>query len=83
MANELEAFFEGKHGNKSTIEKHQRRVEWVRQHLHEVVMWLGGDSPDEWTLESLIVVDQALFAPYLRHSPIRVVTIEQLKELEW
>lgn len=83
MANELETFFEGKHGKKSTIEKHQRRVEWVRQHLHEVVTWLGSDSTGEWTLESLIVVDQALFAPYLRRSPIRVVTIEQLKELEW
>lgn len=83
MANELEAFFEGKHGKKSTLEKHQRRVEWVRQHLHEVVTWLGGDSANEWMLESLIVVDQALFAPYLRRSPVRVVTIDQLKELEW
>ena len=54
----------------------QRRLSGLRQHLHEVVAWLGGDSTSEWTLESLIVVDQALFAPYLRHSPILVVTIE-------
>ena len=79
IANEMEAFFDGKHGEKSTIERHLLRVEWVQNHLQDVVTWLTGQPYDrEWTLESLIVVDDVLFGPYVRRSPVRVVPVENL-----
>jgi len=78
MANELTNLFHGQNSKKSVVEYHQRRVDWICKHLDEVLAWLGIDHTGEWKVEPLIVVDQELFTPFLRQSPIPVVSFAEL-----
>jgi hypothetical protein len=79
MAHELAELFDGVNGKKSIVEKHQRRTEWVRAHISDVVPFLGCDPTRRWAVAPVIVVDEPLFAPHLRHCPIPVLSLEQLK----
>jgi hypothetical protein len=79
MSSEIVNLFRGSQGKKSIIELHQQRVQWVREHLLEVLEWLGVGTPKGWKIEPLIVVDRELFTPYLQESPIPIVPLEELK----
>jgi hypothetical protein len=80
MANEIANLFLGQNGKASFVEKHQRRVEWLREHIGEVLDWLGLPQDGDWQIEPLIVVDQELMTPYLYTSPMRVVAVVELEE---
>lgn len=85
MKNELEELFVGKVKNngkreKTAVEHHQERVDWVHNHLHEVLAWLGLDSSIEWKVEPLIVTDYELVTPHLRSSPMPVVSLLELSK---
>jgi len=84
MDYELKKLFQGKHGEKSMIEK---RTDWVHMHKEEILAWLrldGAGRASRWRVEPLIVVSQELLSPYLRKSPIRVVSLAQLtREQIW
>jgi hypothetical protein len=83
MRNELENLFEGGR-HRSIVERHQRRTEWVRRHLKEILSWLkiGSEFSERWKVRPLIVVDIELITPYLRKSKINVISfIELEKEL--
>lgn len=57
-------------------EKHLDRVEWLRDHVTDVVRWLDVDGDDlaQWTVEPLIVVDEELMSPFITDSPVQVRT---------
>jgi len=80
MANELAELFKGRGKEKSAVEKHQERVDWISQHLQEVMTWLGLDPNADWKVESLIVTDYELATPHLWSSPIPVVSLVELSQ---
>ncbi len=78
IAHELEKLFEGRHGEKTMIEK---RADWARGHVGDLLNRLGLDgarNANRWRVEPLIVVSQELLSPYLRRSPIPVVSLQKL-----
>jgi hypothetical protein len=75
IANELEHLFLGKGGKESKVE---RRAAWVREHLDAVLDWYKVKRTEGWMVEPLIVVSQELFTPYLRRSPIRILSFDAL-----
>ncbi len=81
---ELKKLFQGKHGEKSMIEK---RADWARKHVGDLLnrLGLGGtEHTNRWHVEPLIVVSQELLSPYLRRSPIPVVSLQKLiRERLW
>lgn len=83
LENEIVKIF-GKAGmRRSIIERHQRRVDWIRDNLINVSNYLNLNYDSSWKIEPLIVTDQELLTPYLLVSPIRVRSIAQLeKELQ-
>lgn len=83
MKNELEELFMGRlKGNgkweKSAVEHHQERVDWVHSHLHEVLTWLHLDPSAHWKVEPLVVTDYELVTPYLWTSSISVISLLEL-----
>jgi hypothetical protein len=58
--------------------KHQKRLDWVRQHLSAVLDWMALDPAGDWQVHALFVVDLELFTPYLREAPIPVVSVARL-----
>ncbi len=77
IANELENLFLGKGGKESKV---ARRAAWVREHLDAVLEWYKVKRTGRWEVAPLIVVSQELFAPYLRRSPIRILSFDALME---
>jgi len=84
MANELEELFTGKEKKngkgkeKSAVEHHQERVDWIINHLEKVLIWLKLEPTTDWTIEPLIVTDYELATPHLWRSPIPVVSLVEL-----
>ncbi len=79
IANELENLFLGKGGKESKVE---RRAAWVREHLDAVLEWYKVKSTGRWKVEPLIIVSQELFTPYLRRSPIRILSFDTLERAQ-
>lgn len=79
MSSEITNLFRGTPVKKSIVDLHQRRVQWIREHLPDVLAWIGINDSRRWKLRPLIVVDQELFTPYLQSSPIPIMSIETLK----
>lgn len=86
MSKELEDLFtgrtkkNGKGREKSAVEHHQERVDWIRKHLKEVLTYLGLEPTDDWKVEPLIVTDYELATPHLWSSPIPVVSLVELSK---
>lgn len=80
LRNELSNLFEGQAGKASAIERHEHRVEWAREHLAEILRWLGLDATGRrWRVDSLVVVDRELITPYLMQSKTRIISFAELK----
>ena len=81
---ELKKLFEGKHGEQTMIEK---RADWARMHVDDLLNWLGlsgVEHTNRWRVEPLIVISQELLSPYLRRSPIPIVSLKKLiRERLW
>lgn len=80
LANEIEEMVQEKAGKKSILQKHQARVDWIRQHRAEAVHFLRMPENEKWTICSIIVVDEPMLTSRLRQLDAIVLTIEQLKE---
>ncbi|WP_406700212.1 hypothetical protein V5E97_15415 [Singulisphaera sp. Ch08] len=80
MGNELQEFFVGTNGRRSILDKHSRRVEWVKNNLDAVLDELRITAKGKWSVDSLIVVDHELLSPYYRQCPVKIVPFEQLKK---
>jgi hypothetical protein len=66
LASELRALTESTRHHKSIIQKHQRRVQWVRENLAAILAWAGLDGGEPWTVRSAVVVDEPVMSPKLR-----------------
>jgi hypothetical protein len=75
IANELKNLFLGKGGKESKVE---RRAAWVRENLDYILEWFKVGERRKWKVEPLIVVSQELFTPYLKRSPIRIISFDAL-----
>jgi hypothetical protein len=84
MKNELDELFLGRdkksRREKSAVEHHQERVEWIRSHLSEVLSEFGLDPNATWAVEAMIVTDYELATPHLWSSPIPVVSLSELSK---
>jgi len=81
VATEARKLFDERGGKLSAVEKHRRREADVRGRPSRALARLGHPPDEGWTVEALIVVDQELFTPYLRRSPVRVVPLDHLRSL--
>ncbi len=66
LASELRALTESTPHHKSIIQKHQRRVQWVRENLAAILAWAALDGGEPWTVRSAVVVDEPVMSPKLR-----------------
>lgn len=66
LASELRALTESTPQRRSIIEKHQRRVVWVKENLAAVLTWTELDTAQKWGIRSAVVVDDPLMSPRLR-----------------
>jgi hypothetical protein len=85
LDNELAATFQSRPDRQAAIDRHVERVDWLRDHLGDVLAWLGlGDEdPTLWTVDGLVVLDIELMSPHLTDPPFPVVTYRELRaELE-
>jgi hypothetical protein len=79
LANEAKHIFFGNENDKSIIQKQQIRLAWVQRHLAQVLASLGLASKGQWKVQAEIITDDELMSPYLRQSPIPIMSFEQLK----
>jgi hypothetical protein len=79
MANQFNELFVGTDEKKSIVAKHQARVRWVKNNLRAILEILDLNAARRWKVSPLIVVDQPLFASYLRTSPIHVLSLEEIR----
>jgi hypothetical protein len=61
------------------LARHIRVVEWLRDHRAELLTEVGVVG-DDWKIEGLFVVDDDLFGPYFRETPVPVVPLRRLRE---
>jgi hypothetical protein len=82
LSNELADTFQSSGDGEAAIDRHVERVGWLREHLAEVLDWLGlGDEdPALWAVEGLMVLDIELMSPYLIDPPLPVITYHELRE---
>jgi len=57
--------------------KHARRLNWLIAHQESVVTELSLEGSD-WTIKGAFVVDEDLLGPYIRETPVPVVTLAGL-----
>jgi hypothetical protein len=81
LANEIESMFKGDYDHRPFVEKHLARTAWIREHLAQVLEWLGLTSRCRgWRVTPLIVLDQELLSPFLVQSPIEVISLRRLRD---
>jgi hypothetical protein len=79
MAREMDNLFRGQGERPSIVERHQKRSDWVKNHVPQILEWLKLDSKQIWQVEPVLIVDQELMSVYLQTSPIPVVSLEELR----
>lgn len=82
IEHELRATFESDPAKRSKATIHLERVEWLRTHIEETLIWLGLEDRGgrRWQVEGCIVVNAALFSPYLRRCPLPVIPWVRLQD---
>jgi hypothetical protein len=80
LATEIRELILGRDGEKSAVDRHAARVEFITQHLPETVGWLGCEVKASWKICPLVVVDEPLMAPKVEHCPFPVISIDVLSE---
>jgi hypothetical protein len=78
LATEIREFIVGSACEKSAIEKHKARVDFVHQHLSTAIEWLGGDLRSAWKVSPIVVVDEPLMSPHIKTCTLPVVPIDLL-----
>jgi hypothetical protein len=82
LAAELRALTESTAHSRSLIAKHQRRVEWLKEHLNDVICWANLDPALGWAVESAVVVDEHAMSPKLQDVGEPVFSLDDLQEVE-
>lgn len=79
LAAELRALTESTPHNRSMIEKHQRRVTWLKAHLNAVIAWAKLDPVKHWDVFSAVVVDEHAMSPKLQDVGEPVFSLDDLR----
>lgn len=77
VANEFANLFVG---DKSKVNLHIRRVEWVKHHVAETLSWLGINNDKLWEAQGIIVLNQELMSPLMHNPPLPVVPLTMLEQ---
>lgn len=80
LAAELRALTETTPQHRSIIEKHQRRVVWLRANLNAVISWAKLDLAKKWEVHSAVVVDEHAMSPKLQDVGEPVFSLGELRE---
>lgn len=79
ISNELQKLFVGNGRRKSAIDLHVRRIDWLREHLAEVLVDSGvTEGPEGWTVAGAVVTSEPLITPLVASSPFPVLALEDL-----
>lgn len=82
MSHEIAKLFVGKQGKKverSTVDKHARRIEWLSANIGAVLTHVGADvSLDDSTVRGVIVTSDPLVTPLVSLSTIPVIPFDDL-----
>ena len=62
------------------LEKHQRRVAWLKEHLNSVLAWAKLDPDGYWGVHSAVVVDEHAMSPKLQNVGEPVFSLDELSE---
>lgn len=81
MSSEITNLFLGADNKDSIVEKHTKRVEWIKNNLKDVIDSLGIANNGKWKVEGIIVVDEPMLTPYLYKSKMRVVSFDELSKV--
>jgi hypothetical protein len=79
MAREIDNLFRGQGERPSIVERDQKRTNWIREHVPQILEWLKLEPKQLWQVEPILVVDQELMSAYLHTSLIPVVSVEELR----
>jgi hypothetical protein len=80
LAAELRALTESTLHHRSMIEKHQRRVVWLKANLDALLAWAKLDPAKQWEVHSAVVVDEHSMSPKLQDVGEPVFSLEELRE---
>lgn len=80
LAAELRALTESTPQYRSMIEKHHRRVAWLKTNLVRVLVWAKLDPTKPWQVRSAVVVDEHAMSPKLRDVGEPVFSINDLRK---
>jgi hypothetical protein len=80
LAAELRALTESTLHHRSMIEKHQRRVVWLKANLDALLAWAKLDPTKLWEVHSAVVVDEHAMSPKLQDVGEPVFSLEELRE---
>jgi len=82
MSHEVVKLFTGKQGKKperSTVDKHQRRIEWLRANLANVLAHFGLDAnANDCRVVGVVVTSDPLVSPLIEASPVPVLPFPDL-----
>jgi hypothetical protein len=81
LQGEIHKLLVGREDRLSAAERHARRARYICEHITEIVAAFGLGTTSGWMVEAFIVVDQELATPYLRQSPVPVLSFEQFKAI--
>ena len=72
----------GKDDKPGSVQKHQKRVKWVEEHLDQVLNeCFGIDRKGRWRVKPILVSDRELVAPHIKKIPFPALSIESLRKL--
>jgi len=80
FSNEIRKTLESSPSKRSLLEKHERRVQWARENIGDILEHLALGKPRRWRIGSLFVTRLEQFGMMLGDVPIRVMSIEELRE---
>jgi hypothetical protein len=80
LAAELRALTETTPQHRSMIEKHKRRVVWLKANLDALLAWAKLDPAKQWEVRSAVLVDEHAMSPKLQDVGEPVFSIDELRE---
>jgi hypothetical protein len=80
LAAELRALTETTPQHRSMIEKHKRRVVWLKANLDVMLAWAKLDPVKQWEVHSAVIVDEHAMSPKLQDVGEPVFSFDELRE---
>jgi hypothetical protein len=80
VKNEFDGLFkDAKDGSKCAVNRHQERVEWLRDHIVDVLAEFGinENEKDTWRIEPILVLDTDLLSRYLTEPPFPIMSEQE------